>query len=191
MFNTADANYSQAIDIGDGLLKVKADGTYSFTADTPVIGTGAGVCDVHGDGRRPGHGGGDGQLCGYGRERAGAGKASAAVDDDGLSGPPAGNPASTTGDLDANLAGDTNTSEAVFTGVLGGSVGPDGAGANGFSFAPSLNGSTAVVGLETVTYSVVSNLLTATVTSGTRVRDCAVHGCDHGCGDRGVYGDAA
>src|SRR4029079_1832872 len=41
VFNAADSNYSQAIDIGDGLLKVKADGTYSFTADTPVIGTGA------------------------------------------------------------------------------------------------------------------------------------------------------
>ena len=44
-----------------------------------------------------------------------AGTASAAVDDDGLSGPPAGNPASTTGDLNANLAGDGNASEAVFT----------------------------------------------------------------------------
>ena len=28
-----DGNYSQAIDIGAGLLKVKADGSYSFTAD--------------------------------------------------------------------------------------------------------------------------------------------------------------
>ena len=98
-----------------------------------------------------------------------AGTASAAVDDDGLSGPPAGNPASTTGDLNANLAGDGNTSEAVFTGVLGGSVGPDGAGANGFSFAPSLNGATAAVGLETVTYSLAGNLLTATVTAGARI----------------------
>ena len=33
VFNPADANYSQAIDIGPGLLKVKADGSYSFTAD--------------------------------------------------------------------------------------------------------------------------------------------------------------
>ncbi|WP_210325078.1 Ig-like domain-containing protein, partial [Mesorhizobium silamurunense] len=33
--------YSQAIDIGDGFIKVKADGSYSFTADNPVIGTGA------------------------------------------------------------------------------------------------------------------------------------------------------
>ena len=34
-------NYSQAIDIGAGSIKVKADGTYSFTADNPVIGPGA------------------------------------------------------------------------------------------------------------------------------------------------------
>ena len=33
VFNAADGNYSQAIDIGPGLLKVKADGSYSFTAD--------------------------------------------------------------------------------------------------------------------------------------------------------------
>ena len=98
-----------------------------------------------------------------------AGTASAAVDDDGLIGPPAGNPASTAGDLNANLAGDTNASEAVFSGVLGGSVGSDGAGANGFSFAPSLNGATATVGLETVTYGVAGNLLTATVNAGARI----------------------
>ncbi len=28
--------YSQAIDIGDGSIKVKADGNYSFTADNPT-----------------------------------------------------------------------------------------------------------------------------------------------------------
>ena len=39
VFNPADEDYSQAIDIGSGLIKVKADGCYSFTADavtTPV-----------------------------------------------------------------------------------------------------------------------------------------------------------
>ena len=36
-----DGNYSQAIDIGAGSIKVKADGAYSFTADSPVIGAGA------------------------------------------------------------------------------------------------------------------------------------------------------
>ena len=48
-------------------------------------------------------------------------------------------------------------------------MGSDGAGANGFSFAPSLNGATATVGLETVTYSVAGNLLTATVNAGARI----------------------
>ena len=33
VFNPGDSNYSQPIDIGPGLLKVKADGSYSFTAD--------------------------------------------------------------------------------------------------------------------------------------------------------------
>ena len=41
VFNPADANYSQAIDIGDGSIKVKADGSYSFTADPSVIGAGS------------------------------------------------------------------------------------------------------------------------------------------------------
>ena len=64
------------------------------------------------------------------------GTALAAVDDDGLAGPPAGNPASMTNDLNANIGDNiADTSEASFTGVLGGSVGGDGAGANGFSFA--------------------------------------------------------
>ena len=61
----------------------------------------------------------------------------AAVDDDGLAG---GNPASTANDLNANVgdaAGDT--SEATFTGTLGGSFGADGAGS--FSFA-NLNNAT-------------------------------------------------
>ena len=38
VFNPADADYSQAIDIGAGSIKVKADGSYSFTADPAVIG---------------------------------------------------------------------------------------------------------------------------------------------------------
>ena len=81
-----------------------------------------------------------------------------------------GNPASTIGDLNANicdLLGDT--SEATFTGELGGSVGSDGAGANGFSFA-GLDLTTGTVGTETVTYSWTAgtHTLTATVTGGAR-----------------------
>ena len=49
-----------------------------------------------------------------------ASPAVAAVDDDGLIGPPAGNPASTTGDLNANIGDNpANTSEATFSGHAG------------------------------------------------------------------------
>ena len=96
------------------------------------------------------------------------GTAAAAVDDDGLAG---GNAASTAGDLDANV-GDLDgaaSSEATFSGVLGGSVGDDGAGSNGFSFA-GLDGQAGTVGQENVTYSwnAGSNTLTATTVGGTR-----------------------
>ena len=101
------------------------------------------------------------------------GTAAAAVDDDGLAG---GNAASTAGDLDANAATDAaDTSEATFTGVLGGSVGVDGAGSNGFSFA-GLNGQPGTVGQETVTYSWTagSSTLTATTSAAHRpARRCS------------------
>ena len=71
VFNPADSNYSQAIDIGAGSIKVKADGSYSFTADNPVIEPGAAdVGDVHGDGRRRRHGDGECELPGYRRQHA-------------------------------------------------------------------------------------------------------------------------
>ena len=73
------------------------------------------------------------------------GNATAGVDDDGLVGA---NPA-----IDPALAS--------FTGVLGGNVGADGAGANGFSFA-ALHNMNAVVGQETVKLTWASNVLTAT-----------------------------
>ena len=86
----------------------------------------------------------------------------AAVDDDGLTG---GNPASTVGDLDANVGDLDTTSEAIFKGVLQGSVGADGAGSNGFTFATALSGGTATLGQETVTYTVVDGVLTAKITT--------------------------
>uniref|UniRef100_UPI001AEDBF23 hypothetical protein n=1 Tax=Mesorhizobium sp. M2D.F.Ca.ET.225.01.1.1 TaxID=2563942 RepID=UPI001AEDBF23 len=91
-----------------------------------------------------------------------SGTATATVDDDGLAG---GNPASTTGDINANV-GDADgpaSSEASFSGTLGGSLGGDGAGANGFSFA-TLNGTSGTVGQENVAYSwdAGTNTLTAT-----------------------------
>ncbi|WP_292455097.1 VCBS domain-containing protein, partial [Mesorhizobium sp.] len=158
--------YSQQIDIGDGFIKVKADGSYSFTADNPVIGTGAAsatytVTDSDDDTSTAGL-----SFVVTDANHPTTGTAAASVDDDGLAG---GNPASTTGDIAVpNTDGDNN--EATFSGTLGGSLGGDGAGANGFSFA-TLNGTSGTVGQENVTYSWDSgtNTLTATTTSGDRI----------------------
>ncbi len=38
-FNANDGGYSQAVDIGYGTIKVKADGSYIFTADASVHNT--------------------------------------------------------------------------------------------------------------------------------------------------------
>ncbi|RWK34869.1 DUF5801 repeats-in-toxin domain-containing protein [Mesorhizobium sp.] len=161
--------YSQSIDIGDGLIKVKADGSYSFTADSPVNGTGAAsatytVTDGDGDTATAGI-----TFAVTDANTPTSGTATATVDDDGLAG---GNPASTTGDINANV-GDADgpaSSEASFSGTLGGSLGGDGAGANGFSFA-TLNGTSGTVGQENVAYSwdAGTNTLTATTTSGDRI----------------------
>ena len=93
--------FSQAIDIGAGFIKVKADGSYSFTADASVttLAVPFRSSDLHGDGRRRRHGDGEDRLRGHRREPPDPGTAAAAVDDDGLAG---GNPASTAGDIDAN-----------------------------------------------------------------------------------------
>ncbi len=160
--------YSQAINLGSGFLKVKADGSYSFTANNPTVSPVAPINATY----TVRDADGDTATASIAFQVIDAntptgGTAAATVDDDGLTG---GNPASTTGDINAN-AGEVplNASEAIYTGTLGGSVGLDGAGANGFKFAASLNGQTGVtVGTETVTYSVVGNVLTATVDSGTR-----------------------
>ncbi len=160
--------YSQELDIGPASLQVKADGSYVFIARTPTLGfefATATFTVTDGDGDTA-----MSRLV-FGVTDANfptPGAAVAAVDDDGLSG---GNPASIIGDLNAN-AGDApaDTSEATFTGVLGGSIGGDGPGANGFAFAPSLNGTKDTVGLETVTYSVVGNVLTATGPRGALFR---------------------
>ncbi|SNT12600.1 VCBS repeat-containing protein [Sphingopyxis indica] len=153
--------WSGWIDLGDGELRVRADGSYEFRADAatlspvaPIAGTFT-VTDGDGDTASAGFS--------FQIDDANAptgGTASAAVDDDGLAG---GNPASVAGDLDANAGDDPgDTSEASFTGTLGGSVGGDGAGANGFGFGTNTS---ATIGLETVTYSLVGNVLTATVSA--------------------------
>ncbi len=158
--------WSDWLDLGAGDLRVRADGSYEFRADgvtlspvAPITGTFT-VTDGDADTATAGFS--------FQIDDANAptgGSASAAVDDDGLTGPPAGNPASMVGDLDANLNDDPgDTSEASFTGTLGGSVGDDGAGANGFGFGFGTN-TTAVVGLETVSFALVGDVLTATVTA--------------------------
>ncbi|WP_341712975.1 Ig-like domain-containing protein, partial [Erythrobacter sp.] len=86
------------------------------------------------------------------------GLVTATVDDDGLVG---GNPNSTTGDLDANVGDDAaDTSEASFTGTLAFNVGVDAPAS--VAFDPALNGATATIGTEQVTYSLAGNVLTAT-----------------------------
>ena len=160
--------WSQWVDLGSGELRAKADGSYEFKADAvtvspvaPVTGTFT-VTDGDGDTAVADF---SFQIVDVNTPTDGNTSA-AAVDDDGLTG---GNAASTVGDLDANLAGDTNTSEAVFSSTLVGSAGPDGVGTTGgFTFAAALNGGTATLGQETVTYTVAGGVLTATVTGGDR-----------------------
>ncbi|HET6525359.1 VCBS domain-containing protein [Sphingopyxis sp.] len=149
--------YSQAIDIGDGIIKVKADGSYSFTADAAVAGTGSAAATytvTDGDN--------DVATAAIGFKITDAnvptaGTTQASVDDDALAG---GNPASVTGDLpDPNSDGDND--QATFSGLLNLNFGGDGAGSVNFA---AMDGQTAPVGLETVTYgwNAGTNILTAT-----------------------------
>ena len=148
--------FSQSIDIGNGSIKVKANGEYSFTADDPVANPATAdatftVTDGDGDTATA--------PITFTLTDANAptgGSASASVDDDGLSG---GNAASTTGDL-AVPNSDGDNDESTFSGTL--TFTPGGDTPATISFASSVDGSTATVGLETVTYSVAGNVLTAT-----------------------------
>ncbi|PZT90856.1 MAG: hypothetical protein DI637_02910, partial [Citromicrobium sp.] len=86
------------------------------------------------------------------------GEVAATVDDDGMAG---GNPSSTAGDIDANVNDDpADTSEASFTGSLTFDVGNDTPAS--IEFDPALDGTTATVGQETVTYSISTQTLVAT-----------------------------
>lgn len=150
--------FSQVIDLGLGTIKVKADGSYEFTADNP---TNSPVPPINGTFTVT-DGDGDPAVGNFTFNIQDAntptgGVASAAVDDDGLSG---GNPLSTVGDLDAN-AGEVplNPSEAIYNGTLGGSVGGDVPGT--FSFA-ALHGTSVTVGLESANLTWAGNILTAT-----------------------------
>ena len=119
----AGDGYSQTIDIGAGLLKVKATGdvlVHGGRADDEPGSADRGDLTVT-------DGDGDTATATVNFQVTDANArpaavAAAAVDDDGVAG---GNPASSIGDLDANL-GDLDgpaSSEATFSAVLGGSVG--------------------------------------------------------------------
>ncbi|WP_374656376.1 DUF5801 repeats-in-toxin domain-containing protein [Dongia sp.] len=151
--------WSQSIDIGHGTIKVKADGSYSFTADASVIGPGAAsstftITDRDGDSVT--------KSVSFAITDANlptGGSANAAVDDDGLTG---GNAASTSGDLAVDNSGINNdNNEATFKGTLTHTIGGDGYGSVTFA---TLHNTSGTVGTETVTYSwdAGTNTLTAT-----------------------------
>jgi len=85
------------------------------------------------------------------------------VDDDGLSG----NALANVNDINANTGGDgdSNANEAIWSGTFNASFGADTPGS--FSFANSITGTTAVIGQETVTYTVSGGgtLITANITT--------------------------
>ncbi len=155
--------FSQSVDIGNGTIKVMADGSYSFTADNPLnnpVTADATFTVTDGDGDTAT------AAITFTITDANApvgGEGIATLDDDGLAG---GNPLSSDGDINANL-GDLNTaSEAVFQGLV--PFTPGGDTPVVVTFGAALNGATALVGSETVTYGIAGSTLTATVTGGAR-----------------------
>ncbi|MDP3674869.1 MAG: tandem-95 repeat protein [Novosphingobium sp.] len=140
-----------------GVLTISADGTYSY-ARTPGLGGGSDdvftytLTDNDGDFDTATLTIAIGDLIPV------ATTASATVDDEGLGGIPGG-----AGDIDANAGDGDTTSEAIFKGTLGGTLGD---GTNTFLFGAALNNTTAMIGQETVTYTVSTDgsLLTATIT---------------------------
>ncbi|MFP9135964.1 DUF5801 repeats-in-toxin domain-containing protein [Devosia sp. XGJD_8] len=141
-------NWSGWVDIGAGELRVKANGTYEFKADNPTSGA---SIDVDGTFTVTDTDG-DTSTANFAFDVKDAnvpatGSHTAQVDDDGLDGA---NPAPVVAD-------------ASFSGTLGGSVGGDAPGV--FSFA-GLHNTPATIGLEQVTLTWDSNVLTATGTRG-------------------------
>ena len=153
----AVTGYSQVIDIGDGSIKVKADGSYSFTADDPATGPGSAsatvtVTDADGDTATAAV-----SFAVTDANTPTGGTTAALVDDDGLTG---GNATSVAGDL-AVPDSDGDDNEATFSGTLDFSFGDDVPGSVDFA---SMDGDTGTVGQETVSYSwdAVTSTLTAT-----------------------------
>jgi VCBS repeat-containing protein len=149
--------FSQVIDIGAGTIKVKADGSYSFTADASVPGAGTAAATYT---VRDGDGDTSTAPINFTITDANvptAGQTLASVDDDALAG---GNPASTIGDLaDPNSDGDNN--HATFSGTLNLNFGGDGAGSVNFA---GMNGLFVVIGQESVQlgWNAGTNTLTGT-----------------------------
>ncbi|WP_424630070.1 DUF5801 repeats-in-toxin domain-containing protein [Bradyrhizobium sp. SYSU BS000235] len=163
-FDPADHGYSQSIHIDGGSIKVKADGSYVFTADEAVHNTDGAAVDAHttytvtdsdGDPSTA-----DIHIGVTDANKPTAGESAATVDDDGLSGS---NPvqAQGDGDIDANHNDATDDhNEAVFTGTLAGTMGKDGAGAFSFTDGDGNIGGEKVV----YTWSSDTHTLIATVT---------------------------
>ncbi|WP_242122795.1 VCBS domain-containing protein [Sphingobium sp. Sx8-8] len=166
------AGGSQTITTAYGTLQIFSDGTYSYTPKTSVpsgsvdsftyvirdadndTATAALKFTFQGDQNKPV-----------------ADSVTAKLDDDGLSG---GNPASTAGDVNANV-GDADgplSSEASFSGTLSFGFGLDGQGTTGKVSFSILDNTTATVGTETVRFSWSETAgvgtLIATVDAGTR-----------------------
>ena len=135
--------FSQPVALGDGSIIVKADGTYVFTADASGSGVTSGTFTVtDGDGDPVV---GDFSFNITDANIPTAGTTTALLDDDGLTG---GNPASTIGDINANVGevAPVNANEAIFHGLLNFSFGGDGAGSINFA---SMHGDPGVVGSRT------------------------------------------
>ncbi|KGE03120.1 retention module-containing protein [Pseudohaliea rubra] len=148
-FDADDGGYSQSIDIDGGSVKVKADGSYSFTAEDPSNESATAtftVTDNDGD---------TAQAAMYFQVTDAnvptANPDSAAVDDEGLAGGIAG------GTFD-----DETTDSATFSDTLPITTGGDTPVTVDFA---AMDGETGTVGQETVSYGWSTGVLTATITS--------------------------
>ncbi len=156
--------FSQWIPVDDGQIRAQADGDYEFQSDVSGSGVTSGTFTVT-------DGDGDQVTANWAFNITDAnfptaGVSAARLDDDGLTG---GNPASVTGDIDANVGEIpvVNPEEDIFHGQLTLNFGGDGPGTVTFA---AMHGVVAAVGTENVTYSwnAGTSTLTATVTGGSR-----------------------
>ncbi|HJS41506.1 MAG TPA: DUF5801 repeats-in-toxin domain-containing protein, partial [Sphingomicrobium sp.] len=153
-----------------GVLVINANGSYTYTRDEGSPGGGEEVftytlTDADGDSEEAN------LTIQIADEVPVAGTETATVDDDGLVGSPDGVLEAGINDINANLGETpaTNANEAIFNGTLNATGGD---GALTFSLVEPADG--AAIGQETVNYTLVGNLLTATIATspvGARVGD--------------------